>query len=87
MTASRQQPASFFYGTANFNEAFPEIKHIGVTIRVNRPGVAHDRGQTILLDKFSLQEHFDCVYPHCRHGGFDVGDMLRQIVRRKSSRR
>jgi len=68
-----------FSQKVSFAEAFPEIDD--VTVEVERDG------QRQTYQKRYLGEYIDCDKPLCYRGGFSIGEVLREMVRERSTER
>ena len=67
-----------------FDEAFPEIDTINVTVVESGSGI-YDQTSTRSYDKHSLGEYIDCSNPACYRGGFSVGSMIQGMVSHKET--
>jgi len=71
----------FFGRKAEFNEVFPEIEDVEVTVQETGYGVIDDGVQVHKKNQFG--EHINCSNPRCYNGGFQIGSILRDMVKDK----
>ena len=72
-----------FFGTkAGFDEVFPEIEEIEITVQETGYGVIGDGIQVYRKNQFG--EYIDCSHRRCYNGGFRIGSIIRDMVRDKA---
>lgn len=74
-----------FSKKASFPEAFPEIEALSGTVELSGHGVREWNRVRYLTN--NVGEYMDCVNPVCYGGGFSLGSILRDMVRRKETHR
>lgn len=73
-----------FTQKTTFEKAFPEIENISVT--VNETGEGPYRGSgTSQYGKTSIGEFINCKNTKCYNGGFNIGDVIRELVFKKET--
>jgi len=65
-----------------FTEAFPEIDDITVEVKESGHGV-YRNSCTGIYGKDTLGEYIDCSNPLCYNGGFSIGRILWEMVRKQ----
>ena len=71
----------FFGAKAGFDEVFPEIEEIEITVQETGYGVIGDGIQVYRKNQFG--EYIDCSHRRCYNGGFQIGSILRDMVKDK----
>jgi hypothetical protein len=73
-----------FTQKVSFDEAFPQIDKITVTVEEDGYGVGEwNRRRT--YSKERLGEYIDCSNPTCYNGGFSIGSIIREMVREQKT--
>ena len=72
-----------FGGKAKFNEVFPSIDEIKVTVQELGYGVLGDGVRVLTKNDFG--EYIDCSNPRCYKGGFSIGSIIRGMVIEKKT--
>lgn len=67
-----------------FEEAFPEIKEAKVVCVQKGDGVREASAERVYTSP-RIGEFVDCSNPACYNGGFSVGQILRDMVRKKQT--
>lgn len=71
-----------FGGKTTFQNAFPQIENIKVTV-IEKTG--HGQIRRRQYDKTNTGEYSDCTNPICVSGGVSMGDLIRKMVREKKT--
>ena len=90
MARDRRDKASDVFRNSNFvfaekvgfDKAFPEIESITVEVNESKAGMG---GTTRTYTKSSLGEYIDCSNSLCYNGGFSVGSIIREMVRKRET--
>lgn len=69
-----------------FKEAFPEIESATVEFSEKGQGVFRGSGPSVRTEK-NLGEFIDCHNPVCYDGGFNIGEILRDMTARRETER
>lgn len=79
-----RQTNYLFSKKVSFGEAFPEIEDL--TVEVEEMGhVIREWNRKRTYGKQYLGEYIDCSNPICYNGGFSIGSILREMVRKKET--
>ena len=79
-----KQTEYLFSKKVSFEEAFPEIEDLTVEVEERGKGVREwDRKRT--YGKKYLGEYIDCSNSICYNGGFSIGSILREMVKKKKT--
>lgn len=73
---------NYFFGRkAKFDEVFPQIEDVEVTVQESGYGIIGDGVQIHKKNHFG--EFIDCSNPCCYNGGFSIGSIIRDMVKNK----
>lgn len=71
-----------FGNKVTFNEAFPEIEDLRVEVEQLGNGVTELNRIQVYNKEYFPGEFIDCKNPLCYNGGFSIGYILRDMVRK-----
>lgn len=75
----------FIAKKGTFADAFPGIEELCVEVEIDE---GFGGGKKQIYSKQTLPgEHIDCIHPLCFNGGFSIGFILREMVRKRESDR
>ena len=74
-----------FSKKASFEEAFPEIEDLTVEVEETGHGVGEWNRKRIYRKQYLPGEYIDCSNPLCYNGGFSIGSILREMVKKKQT--
>ena len=77
---------NFVFGTkTTFDKAFPKIKNINIEVIEN--GLYMNESRISHYCKTNTSECVNCTNPRCHNGGFNVGEIIRDMVYKKETER
>lgn len=83
---------TFLFGKLQkFTDAFPEIQDVKIEYRESGfgttprhfPKISGEDNTYSITNKDYLAEYIRCPNPMCVHGGFNIGDKIREMVAKK----
>lgn len=67
-----------------FNQAFPKIQSLNVKV-VETGDLNYGSSKTHYYDENSAGEYINCNNPRCYDGGFSLGEILRELIKKNES--
>jgi hypothetical protein len=80
-----RETAYVFSKKVPFEEAFPEIKDFRIEVQTLSEGSKFVDYISVYTMQNKPGEYIDCRNPLCYNGGFSIGQILREMVRKKQS--
>lgn len=85
MADTNAEKATSAWGNqSDFEEAFPGLEDAIIEYRAARPGGAFQTDRPFPTTRLSLRKRgpiMHCLNPNCRHGGYDIGALVREMLR------
>ncbi|AKI97035.1 hypothetical protein [Kosmotoga pacifica] len=78
--------SKFLYSKkVSFEEAFPEIEDLTVEVEETGHGVSELNRKRTYRKQYFPGEYIDCSNPLCYNGGFSIGSILREMVKKRQT--
>jgi len=81
----RESEFVFVSKTDSFDKAFPEIEDVKVEVTESGEGLTQFNRERIYSKRTLRGEYIDCHNPMCYNGGFDIGEIIRDMIRNKQA--